>query len=191
LNGNIFQRAWQNLPLSPGERAFLKLLKSWLFTAIGVGLIAGAQYLTNNQQINVWALAWITGGAVGLSLLTALDKYFTAQGDLPLSVMTEAVTQRLQGALPGLIAQHIATMPQAQPVAQPVARPVAPQAPIAPAMTLPAPAPLYAPNALSTATAQVPFPPSGTVAQPANYYAGLDFGTASQPAVTLQTPTHQ
>ncbi len=160
---SIFQRAWQNLPLSPGERAFLKLLKGWLFTAIGVGLIAGAQYLTNNQQINVWALIEVAGGAMALSVLMALDKWFSAQGDLPAAVMTEAVTQRVQAALPGLIAQHIATLPQAQPQ-----RAVQPQqAVLAPTVTnMAVHAPVSVPQVL-----QVPFPPSGTV-----NYSNLSFG---------------
>lgn len=190
---NLFSRAWQNLPLSPGERAFLKLLKGWLFTAIGVGLIAGAQYLTNNQQVNVWALAWITGGAIGLSVLTALDKYFTAQGDLPLSVMTEAVTQRLQSALPGIVAQHIASLPQAQPTSQqrvqpqqapqPIAMPPAPFAPPVPQVTYSGPQNMT--TSSNPQMQQQPFPPSGTVA---GNYSGLSFGdTSSVPAV--QPPT--
>jgi hypothetical protein len=183
MNGNIFQRAWNNLPLTPGERAFLKLLKGWLYTAIGVGLIAGAQYLTNNQVINWWSLAWIAGGAFALSLLMALDKWFTSQGDLPLSVATEAVTQRIQAALPGLIAQHIATIPQ-QAVAAPVATTQSTsQTPLQGTYNLannPTVTQTYVPPQMQ----QVTFPP---LTQPGPLL-NRNFATAQVPAVT---PTHQ
>ncbi len=93
---NIFSKAAQGLNLTPAQRAFLKLLKLWFYTALSAGVMAGAQYLLNNQQVNWQALIYITGGAFLLSLFGALDKYWTAQGDLPLSLLTEAGIQRVQ-----------------------------------------------------------------------------------------------
>ena len=78
---NLFSRAARNLPLTPGERAFLKLLKGWIYTAVAAGIAVGVQYLYNNQMIDWQKLGYLIGGAFMLSLLTALEKYFTAQGD--------------------------------------------------------------------------------------------------------------
>ena len=103
---SIFSKAAQGLNLTPAQRAFLKLLKGWFYTALSIGVMAGAQYLLNNQQVNWTALLYIAGGAFLLSLLGALDKFWTAHGDAPLALLTEAGLQRVE---------QIASPIQAQP----------------------------------------------------------------------------
>ena len=118
---NIFARAYNGLNLSPGERAFLKLVKGWLYTAGGTGLIALVQYL-NSSQVDWRHLLIGTGSAAGLSLLNAVDKYFTAQGDAPLTQPIESKLEQTVQAPP--IIQHIYNAPApATPVVQPVQKP--------------------------------------------------------------------
>ena len=116
---NIFARAYNGLNLSPGERAFLKLVKGWLYTAGGTGLIALVQYL-NSSQVDWRHLLIGTGSAAGLSLLNAVDKYFTAQGDAPLTQPIESKLEQTVQVPP--IIQHIynAPAPAVPPVVQPV-----------------------------------------------------------------------
>src|SRR5947209_8815327 len=109
--------------------------------------MAGAQYLLNNQQVNWVALLYIAGGAFLLSLLGALDKYWTSQGDLPLALLTEA----------GI--QHV------EQVAQPA------QVPLAPTPSKPVPQPIILPtipNNTLLQVPQIPFPPVGTLSNWAN-----------------------
>lgn len=113
---NMFTKAAQGFNLTPAERAFLKLFKLWFYTALSTGVMAGAQYLLNNQQVNWTALLYIAGGAFLLSLLGALDKYWTAQGDVPLTMLTQAAEQRVQMyAAPPMISTPL-RVPQVQQV---------------------------------------------------------------------------
>lgn len=144
---SLFSKAAQGLNLTPAERAFLKLLKLWFYTALSAGVMAGAQYLLNNGQINWQALIYITGGAFLLSLLGALDKYWTAQGDTPLALLTEAVEQHVQQlapptplpTTPAPVANFLAAQRNPEPI-------IMPRPPVTPQVQ------------------QVPFPPDGTVA---------------------------
>src|SRR5258706_12177929 len=97
---NIFSKAAQNLPLTPAQRAFLKLLKGWFYTALGVGIIAGAQYIMGTSLIDWQKLGYIVGTGVLLSILHALDKYWTSQGDTPLALATEAIEQKIPAQPP-------------------------------------------------------------------------------------------
>src|SRR5215467_8376729 len=92
---NLFSRAARNLNLTPGERAFLKLLKGWFYTAIAAGIAIGVQYVYSNQVIDWQKLGYLIGGAVLVSLLTALEKYFTAQGDAPLAIAAEVTKEKI------------------------------------------------------------------------------------------------
>lgn len=81
---NLFQQAWRQLPLSPAERAALKLLWGIIWTALIAGASAGVQYLASNEQSVNWVLVWtLASGAFTTSILETLRKYFTAQGDIP------------------------------------------------------------------------------------------------------------
>ena len=128
---NIFARAYNGLNLSPGERAFLKLAKGWLYTAGGTGLIALVQYL-NSSQVDWRHLLIGTGSAAGLSLLNAVDKYFTAQGDAPLATATQAVETKIGQTIQAPpIVQHFYNTPApatvtVQPVQQPAVQPAPP-----------------------------------------------------------------
>jgi len=92
---NLFKQAAQNLPLTPAQRAFLKLLKGWMYTALLAALGAGAQYLAVGQ-VDWVRLAYIAGGAFVLSVLGAADKYFTAQGDTPASLIVQSAEKQVQ-----------------------------------------------------------------------------------------------
>ena len=163
---NLFTKAVNGLNLTPGERAILKLLKGWLYTAIGTGLIAGSQYALGNEQIDYQKLLYVTIGAVVLSILSALDKYFTAQGDAPLDLATKAVEQQVQEILPPVIQpQHTsAPVPQVQytpargPVTSPGATNMPPQQ-FAPPPPLPGQfIPVVNPTATTTAAQPIQFP---------------------------------
>ena len=159
---NLFQRASQKLPLTPGERAFIKLIQGWVLTALSAGIMAGAQYLLNNQQVNWQAMLYIVGGAVLLSVLSAVTKYYTAQGDVPIAVLSDAIMQRVQGALPALVAAHIS-----QQIRASVGAPVSAQAAVKP------------PVQAQVAVPQLDFPPAPALptAQTLQPTATIDFGT--------------
>lgn len=136
---NILSRAWQGLNLTPGERAFLKLLEGWIFTAVGTGVAIAYQMLaTGNQDFQKITL--VAGGAAGLTVLNALKKYLAAQTDLPLPEKVVAQTT------------VDAAINQVEKVAQP---PV--PTPSAVPQTMGAINLLNPPN--TTATATVPFNP--------------------------------
>ena len=173
---NIFSKAAQGLNLSPAQRAFLKLLKGWFYTALSTGIMAGAQYLLNNQQINWMALLYIASGAFLLSILGALDKYWTAQGDTPIAVLSDAIMQRVQGALPSLVAQHVQ-----QQLSTSIRASVGAQATQTPQAARYTPAINLAQPPVASATTQVPqqaFPASSPA---------IDFGTTGvSPAVNAK-----
>lgn len=114
---NLFQRAANQLNLTPAERALLRLIKTWLMTAISAGVIAGAQYLFANQQVDFVKLAYATGGALLLSFLMSAEKYYSAVGDLPLAVATGAVMSKVEQALPQEPAAQVTPVASVQPVA--------------------------------------------------------------------------
>jgi hypothetical protein len=109
---NMFSRAAHNLNLTPGERAFLKLLKGWLYTAIAAAIAIGVQYVYSNQVIDWQKLSYLIGGAILLSFLTALEKYFTAQGDAPLAIADEVTKEKSDQNLPQGKAQAVAASAQ-------------------------------------------------------------------------------
>lgn len=113
---NIFQKAAQGLNLTPGERAFLKLCKSWGITAIGSGLVIGGQYLAVGS-VDWQRILLASGGTALLSVLHALDKYATAHGDTPLALADEAAMSQVQQRLPQPITfPPTATVPASTPL---------------------------------------------------------------------------
>ena len=136
---NFLQRAAQNLPLTPGERAFLKLLKNWLYSAIGTGLLIGGQAaLSTNGAVDWLHTAYVAGGAVTLSLLTALDKWFMAQGDSPLAqgaaVTIQAVEKQVSQVFPSASAGVLSTAPAGVASTAPPAGVVANRAAVVPSI---------------------------------------------------------
>lgn len=131
---NLFSRAAAGLNLTPGERALLKLLQSFL-TAGAIAVLLAAPTFLAVQSGNV-ALA--TGGvaaAVGAFLhgfLTAWQKYVSAKGDAPLASALGAVDAAAQHALgqPNAVktlADDAAAAPAPTPVSAAVAAPVVAQ----------------------------------------------------------------
>lgn len=98
---NLFSRAAAGLNLTPGERAFLKLLQSFLTAGVITVLLAAPTFLAFQSGNVVLA----TGGiatAVGAFLhgfLTAWQKYVSAKGDAPLANAIGAVDAAAQQAL--------------------------------------------------------------------------------------------
>lgn len=96
---NLFQRAAAGLALTPAERALLKLLQSLLLTAILTGLLAASQYLAGNSTINWHTLLFVIGGQILLAVATAIAKYITAQGDAPIGMAVEVLTEEVRKKL--------------------------------------------------------------------------------------------
>lgn len=94
---NLFQKANANLPLSPGQRAFLKLLQGFALTALISGLLAAAEYLAGNGVIDWQRLLIVVLAQAALAVGHAVAKYFTAQGDqAPLGSAIEAVIEAIE-----------------------------------------------------------------------------------------------
>jgi hypothetical protein len=77
---NMFTRSRLNLPLSPAERSFLKLLQGIVASALVSGVVAVVPFL-EQQTVNWHTVATVGVSAVAVTLYTAIQKYFTAQGD--------------------------------------------------------------------------------------------------------------
>lgn len=87
---NVFQRNFLGLNLSPAQRAFIKVVKGAVISALFAGLAAVVQFLLL-PTINWHAVLLIGGGTIGTTLAFALDKYFSAQGDTPLATVAGEV----------------------------------------------------------------------------------------------------
>ena len=81
---DIFSRAAQNLPLTPGERAFLKLVEGFLMSAFVAALPVLSQLLAgaNLAHLDYWATLRTFVAAFGVALLLAISKYYKAHGDV-------------------------------------------------------------------------------------------------------------
>jgi hypothetical protein len=82
----LLARARRYEPLTPLERAALRLVEGLLYVALVGAATAGAQYLAGPAGAGMGAVDWATvarvclaGGAV--AVLLALAKYFKAHGD--------------------------------------------------------------------------------------------------------------
>lgn len=82
----IFGRARAYLTLTPGERAFLKLVGGIASTAVVAALLAVAQMLSGTPPDAVrWPVVLhVAAGAFAAALWAALAKYYKAHGDPPL-----------------------------------------------------------------------------------------------------------
>jgi hypothetical protein len=83
---SLFARARAYLNLTPGERAFLKLLGGIAGTAVVAAILAAAQVLagTPPNQVSWQVVLHVAAGAFLAALWTALAKYYKAYGDPPL-----------------------------------------------------------------------------------------------------------
>jgi hypothetical protein len=97
---NIFSDAAAGIPLTPAQRAALKLLQGFLLTALTSGIIAAGQYITTSGTINYGQMAIVVGSQVGLSFVLALAKYLSAQSDTaPLGGSIEALVDAIEKRL--------------------------------------------------------------------------------------------
>lgn len=82
----VFKRARAYVNLTPGERAFLKLVGGIAGTAVIAGLLAAAQVLAGTPlgQVSWQVVLHVGAGAFAASLWAALAKYYKAHGDPPL-----------------------------------------------------------------------------------------------------------
>ena len=113
--GDIFHRASTNQPLTPAERATLKLLVHGalyqVLTAL-VAALAGAQALLTNASFS-WPL--VVGTAVVTffcALLSSGAKFVTAQGDAPLGDALGVISNLAQQFSKGGSAAFLASLHQ-------------------------------------------------------------------------------
>ncbi len=120
---NLFARASANLPLTPGERAFLKVVEGVVLTAALAALTAAYPTISTGSLASV---DWARTGSVAaiaflVSMLQAANKYFRAFGDPPLAAVADALTSDAEATL----AAH-APAPTPAPVVTPAPAPPAP-----------------------------------------------------------------
>lgn len=95
----LFSRAHSNLPLSPTERAILKLFYGAVGTAALTGVTAAVQYLaSNSHNINWSVVLTVFLGAFGATLIETGRKYVTAHGDGSLEAAQQLLAATLQKA---------------------------------------------------------------------------------------------
>jgi hypothetical protein len=111
MRNNVFTRSFQGLNLTPGERALVKLVEGWIFTALATGIAIAYQLLATGSH-NYNQIALVAGGAAGLTVLNSWKKFLAAQTDLPLATASLA-TQATDVA----IAEVQKVAPQAQQAA--------------------------------------------------------------------------
>jgi hypothetical protein len=92
---NLFARASAGLALTPGERAFLKVVDGFVFTAGGAAFAAVAQLLSAGGVVDWRKVAAVAGVTFATSLVVAMKKFFTAQGDAPLAAAAGMVESQL------------------------------------------------------------------------------------------------
>ena len=86
----VFAKAQNNLNLTPGERAFLKLVEGFVVAGIVAALPIISQALAA-QSIN-WAQLLRTAAATcSVAALLAVTKYLKAQNDPPLSTVATTI----------------------------------------------------------------------------------------------------
>lgn len=130
---NLFSRAAAGLNLTPGERAFLKLLASFGDAGVAAVLAAGPAILAylSGQQAITWASVAFVAAFFVHGFMVAWRKYASAKGDAPLASDIDAADSAVQQALGQPNA--VKTLADDSPAAP------APAAP-APAAATPAPA---------------------------------------------------
>lgn len=99
---NIFQKAQQGLNLTPGQRAFLKLVDGLVIAAILAAIpIVGSAVSTRLREGNIdWtAIALFALGTFGSAFAAAVVKYCKAHMDNPLAVVVGQAAQSVEDRL--------------------------------------------------------------------------------------------
>ena len=125
---NLFARAQQNLNLSPGERASLKLVKGIVVTALLAAVTAIYPLISTGS---LTAIDWkqviaVASIAFTVQLITTLQKYLSAHLDPPLSTAVEALATDTLNTLGAMGEKQGVTLPP--PDDSTPAQPVAPAA---------------------------------------------------------------
>lgn len=124
----LFHRNKMKADLTPGERAFLKLLQGFGYVVLINVFFAVFQYLNTHGTINWSDLLAFAGAQAALALALAIGKYFSAQGDITLGDLIDGVTDEVLHRVPSAI----------RPIDIPVSAPMpAPEPVTFPAMNTP------------------------------------------------------
>lgn len=113
---NIFAQAANNQPLTPAQRAFLKLVEGFFLSAL---LVAGQTFF---QYAAVGAVDWqaalhtaLIAGAV--AFLLAVAKYYKSHGDPLIGALADTAAQAIESANPTLYNRAEAGAAPAAPAA--------------------------------------------------------------------------
>ncbi len=155
---SIFSQAWQGVNLTPAQRAFLKVFQGLVITAVTAGLLAGAQYVATNGTINWHNLLYLVLGAIVVTLGSGLSKYFTAQGDAPLAMVTDNATSAIMTGLENDLTGP-GTIPPSPPAGGSVLAPAMQYIPVQPMYTT-YPSPLQGSSTQGTAIPEDTMPRS-------------------------------
>lgn len=98
----LIRRARAYQPLSPAERALLRLLEGFASVALIGAATAAAQYLAGptglGGAVNWGVVAHVCAAGAAVSVLMALAKYFKAHGDPTLAAALDALGARITSA---------------------------------------------------------------------------------------------
>lgn len=127
----MFQHPLNKLQMSPAMQALVTVAENLLISAIIAALIAGAQYLSANQRVDVPSLLWIVGIAAGLSIGHGIAMFFVAKGQAPLGDALDSFVAQLQVRAPvptQPMVSRAVTTPAANVVLPPGSSPIPPRA---------------------------------------------------------------
>ncbi len=96
---NIFLKAWNGLNLSPGQRAFLKVVQGLIIGGLLAAFLAIAQYFYSNGAVNWRSVLDVALVAFLMSVGYGLSKYFSAQGDAPVATALTELTDAADKAI--------------------------------------------------------------------------------------------
>jgi hypothetical protein len=112
MNTNMFTRARLQLPLTPGERSFLKFIQGAVWSVILAGMTAVLP-LIEQQTINWRTVITLGAGTLGVTAALSIQKYFTSQAD--------TVGATIAGDVGTVIGQKTGVNDPQTPVAPPAA----------------------------------------------------------------------
>lgn len=116
----VWMKSAVHQPLTPFERAALKWMYGILLSGIAGGIDAVVQYINNPVAINWSTVGWIFVTAAAIGSLHAVQKWLSAQNDIPLAALLDAYEQRA-----GLM-QRLAQLEQLPAASPPASPPHAP-----------------------------------------------------------------
>jgi hypothetical protein len=85
--------------LTPAQRARIKVYEQFVIIALFNGLLAGLVYISNQQVISWSTVAIVVIAQAALALLNAVQKYWTANNQQPLSVLFGLIRQQAEAEI--------------------------------------------------------------------------------------------